>query len=180
MFEGYRRVQIVSQSLALLNQRYPTLLLVEDFVRFAELVMELPSGVSMYQNDIKQLQTRASNYILEQQSHLPPFSSFFQIEHTRKNLTIVLRHLRHDIYSMVKKLYEDSETKKVMNYITQGAPKHRTTGYYTGVLTKMTSLSEFATTQRKKIPKSVSREKMQWILLDSSKSTSRPRSQGSR
>ena len=166
-FEGYRRVQIVFQSLALLDQRYPAHLLIEDFVRFANLVDEFGSGVSWYQEEVVHLRNRASRYISEQQSQLPPFSSFSQIEQTRDSLKDVLRKLRQDIDRLVRKLCEDSETKKLMNCIELKAPEHLITGYYTGVLTKMVSLSEFASVGSSKSPRSVSREKMDWLLLDS-------------
>ena len=165
-FEGYRRVQIVSQSLALLDQRYPAFLLIEDFVRFADLVVEFANGVSTYQNDIAQIQHGASHYVSEQQSHLPPFSSFSQIEQRRESLTDVLRSLRQVIDSLVRKLCEDPDTKKLMACIWQNAPRSRITGYYTGVLMKMVSLSEFASTGGTKSPKSISREKMDCLLLD--------------
>ena len=170
LFEGYRRVQIVSQSLALLDQRFPALLLIEDFIRFAALVRDVPEGVSPYQDVIMQLQDRAEKYISDQRDSLPAFSSFSQIEQTRKSLTKVSQRLRQDIDSLIRRLCEDPDTKELMMYIREKRPKGHDSqmmGYYTGVLIRMVNLSEFEKTRMSKSPKSISREKMDWLLLDS-------------
>ena len=166
-FEGYRRVQIVAQSLALLDQRYPAIVLIEDFVRFADLVVEFANGVSPYQDEIVQVKKGASHYISEQQRHLPPLSSFSKIAQTRESLAGTLRSARQKVDSLLRKLCEDPATKELMAIIRRKAPMPRIIGYYTGVLMQMVSLSEFATISGNKSPKSTSREKMDWLLLDS-------------
>ena len=170
LFEGYRRVQIVSQSLTLLDQRFPTLLLIEDFVRFASLVQDVPDEISSYKDVIMQLQDQAEKYVSEQRENLPAFSSYSQVEQKRNNLMERSQRLRRDIDSLVRKLCEDPKTKELITYIKRKRPKGHNgqmLGYYTGVLTRMVSLSEFEKTRGSKSPKSVSREKMDWLLLDS-------------
>ena len=168
-FDGYRRVQIVSQSLALLDQRFPALSLIEDFVRFAGLVHDVPDGVSSYKDEIMQLHDRAMKYIWEQQNNVPAFSSFSHIEQMRKSLTKISQRLRLDIDFLVRKLCEDPETKQLMCYIKQKRTKDhdsQMTGYYIGVLTRMVSLSEYGKMRGNPSPKTFSGEKMDWQLFD--------------
>lgn len=169
-FEGYRRIQIISQSLALLDQRFPALQLIEDFVQFANLVHEVPEGVSSYKDEIMQLHDRAMRYIWEQQNNIPAFSSFSHLEQMRRSLTKVSQRLRQDVDFLVRRLCEDPDTKQLMSYIKEKREKDlngQVTGYYTGVLTRMVNLSEYAKRRGPPSPKSLSREKMEWLLLDS-------------
>ena len=119
IFEVYRRVQIVSQSLALLDTRFPALMLIEDFIRFADLVREVSPGVSPYEGEILDLSDRAQIYIREKQSNLPPFSSYSFIAQKQKGLTKASKYLRQDIDILVRKLCEDPSTADLMTLITQ-------------------------------------------------------------
>lgn len=122
IFEGYRRVQIVSQSIALLDQRFPALQLVGDFCHFAELVADVPHSISPYSNEIRMLHSRATKYILQQDGNFPAFSSFSHIEKLRKRLTLESLELRQDIDKLVRLLCEDPDTKDLVRYIKQSKP----------------------------------------------------------
>ena len=169
-FEGYRRVQIVAQSLSLLDLRFPALLLIKDFIHFALLVRGVPDGVSSYKDEILQLEDRAMKYIWDPQNNIPPFSSFAFIEEMKNSVTKVSQLLRRDIDSLVRKLCEDPDTKHMMFCIERNRLRdgeNQVTGYYIGVLTRMVALAEKATMRGNSSPKSASREKMEWLLLDS-------------
>ena len=185
LFEGYRRVQIVSQSLALFDVKFPALLLIEDYIRFADLVREVSCGVSPYEEEILELGERAATYIQEKQNNLAAFSSYAHIKRTREVLTKASRQLRRDIDILVRKLCEDPGTKDLIAMIQQsthdhfptalpliyltrvpGCPRGRMTGYFTGVLIRMVNLAEFAKDPQLRSPRTLSGEKMEWQLLD--------------
>lgn len=120
-FEGYRRIQIVSQPLALLDPMFPALQLIEDFVHFADLLDDVPLDISPYRGEINLLRQRAKMFILERDSDFPAFSSFSHIEQMRKRLTQGSLTLRHYIDILVMKLCNDPETKELVKYIKQSA-----------------------------------------------------------
>ena len=64
IFEGYKRVQLVSQPLDLLDVKYPALQLIEDFSRFAELLKGAPEDASVYLSDIRVLRECTSSFDL--------------------------------------------------------------------------------------------------------------------
>lgn len=97
LFEGYTRIQIVSQPLALLDSRFPALQLIEDFCRFAQLLQDVPPEISQYRSEIEDLHARASKFVSQRDSSFPAFSSFSQIEQMRTRLTIESLTLRHYI-----------------------------------------------------------------------------------
>lgn len=76
LYDSWRRVQIVEQSVALFDKRFPTVILLEDFARFAELVKLVPEDVSAYQADIEELGSRAVEYNRVKHQGLPAFASF--------------------------------------------------------------------------------------------------------
>lgn len=164
VFEGYRRVQLVSQSLDLLDGRYPALQLIEDFCRFGELLKGVADDTSPFIPDLRRLHARAVQHILQQRSSFPAFASFTQIERVRMRLDKESRTLRHEIDKLVQYLYNDRETEELMTYIKDTYPSENGRDYYTGVLTRMVGLSEFT---KSPSPKAKSTERMQWLLLDS-------------
>ena len=162
-FEGYRRVQLVSQPLDLLDGKYPALQLIEDFGRFAELLKGVPDDASIYLPDIRRLHSQAIQHILQQRSSFPAFASFSQIEQVRKQLVQASLDLRRDIDKLVLNLYNDPDTKDLMRYIKTKYSSDHGKDYYTGVLTRMTKLSDFTKAMS---PKVRSAERMQWLLID--------------
>ena len=164
MFQGYRRVQLVSQPLDLLDVKFPALQLIEDFSRFAELLKGVPEETSAFITDIRALRGRAVEHILEQRRNFPAFASFSQIEQVRKVLAKESLILRQDIDRLVQHLYNDSDTKELMSYIKDKYSSSHGKDYYTGVLTRMASSSEFTKSSGCKARSS---ERMQWLLLDS-------------
>ena len=163
-FHGYRRVQVVSQSLDLLDGRYPALQLIGDFCRFAELLKGVPDDTSAYIPDIRSLHTRAVQHILQQRSSFPDFASFSQIEQVRQLLSKESLDLRKSIDKLVEDLYNNSDTKLLIKYIKESYRSEHGTDYYTGVLTRMVSLSDFT---KSDTPRVRSAERMPWLLLDS-------------
>ena len=163
-FEGYRRVQLVSQPLDLLDAKYPAIQLIEDFGRFAELLKGVPDDASIYLPDIRRLHAQAVQHILQQRSSFPAFASFSQIEQVRNELVQESLDLRRDIDKLVLHLYNDPDTKELMKYIKTKYSSDHGKDYYTGVLTRMTNLSDFI---KSTSPKVRSTERMQWLLIDS-------------
>lgn len=119
LFDGYRRVQLVSQSLDLLDGKFPALQLIEDFCRFAELLKGVPEDTSAFVPEIRDLSARAVQHLLQQRSSFPAFSSFSQIEHVRRRLGQESLDLRKEIDKLVYNLYNDSDTKELMKYVKQ-------------------------------------------------------------
>ena len=163
MFEGYRRVQLVSQHLDLLNTRYPGLQLIEDFCRFAELLQGAPDHSSQFLTHIHFLHGRAIQHLLEQKSSFPAFASFSQVEQVRKESKLESLNLKSDIDRLVQDLYNDPDTKDLMKYIKKKYPSNHGKDYYTGVLTKMVNLSESTKISHAKVR---STERMEWRLSD--------------
>ena len=161
LFEGYRRVQLVSQPLDLLDARYPALQLIEDFCRFAELLKNIPDDVSAYIPDILNLHMRSVQHISKQQKSFPAFASFSQIEEAREHLAQESVALRRDIDKLIQNMYKDPDTKVLMRYVQKNYTSSRGKDYYTGVLTR---LSDFDKSDGTKVR---SAERMQWLLLDS-------------
>ncbi|MCJ1272603.1 hypothetical protein MMC21_000389 [Puttea exsequens] len=170
LFEGYRRVRVVSQSLDLLDGKYPALQLIEDFCRFAELVKGAEDNLSPFLPEIRDLHARSVQHILQQRSSFPAFASFAQIERVRKELAKDSVKLRRKIDLLVQSLCNDTQTKDLMRYIKDTYPSSHGKDYYTGVLTRMVSLLEFTKRSEFKnssIPRAKAAEQMQWSLLDS-------------
>lgn len=119
LFDGYRRVQLVSLSLDLLDGKFPALQLIEDFCRFAELVHGVPDDMSDFVPDIRDLRARAVQHLLQLRSSFPAFASFSQIAQVRRRLGQESLDLRKEIDKLVYNLYNDSDTRKLMKYIKQ-------------------------------------------------------------
>ena len=117
LFEGYRRIQLISQPLALLDPMFPALQLIEDFTHFADLLDDVPAEISPYRAEISLLHKRAKEFIRERDSDFPAFSSFSHIEQMRNRLTIESLTLRHYIDLIIKQLCNDPETKELVKYI---------------------------------------------------------------
>ena len=164
LFHGYRRVQVVAQSLDLLDARYPALQLIQDFCRFGELLKGVPEDTSAYIPDIRSLHARAVQHMLQQRSSFPAFASFWQIESVRGVLAEESLDLRKSIDLLVQELYNDQDTKALMGYMKDSYPSEHGRDYYTGVLTRMADLSDF---KKSSSPKVRSAEQMKWLLLDS-------------
>ena len=164
LFHGYRRVQVVAQSLDLLDARYPALQLIQDFCRFGELLKGVPEDTSAYIPDIRSLHARAVQHMLQQRSSFPAFASFWQIESVRGVLAKESLDLRKSIDLLVQELYNDQDTKALMRYMKDSYPSEHGRDYYTGVLTRMADLSDF---KKSSSPKVRSAEQMKWLLLDS-------------
>lgn len=119
LFDGYRRVQLVSQSLDLLDGQFPALQLIEDFCRFAELLEGVPVETSAFVPEIRNLRVRAVQHLLQQRSSFPAFASFSQIAQVRSRLGQDSIDLRKEIDKLVYNLYNDSDTKELMKYVKQ-------------------------------------------------------------
>ena len=119
LFDGYRRVQLVSQSLELLDERFPALRLIEDFCRFAVLLKGVPEETSAFVPDIDNLRIRAVQHLLQLRSSFPAFASFSQIAEARICQSQESLDLRKEIDKLVYNLYNDSGTKELMKYVKQ-------------------------------------------------------------
>lgn len=119
LFDGYRRVQLVSQSVDLLDGKFPALQLIEDFCRFVGLLEGVPDDMSNFVPEIRNLGARAVQHLAQQHSSSPPFASFSQIAQVRRRLGQESFDLRTKIDKLVYNLYNDSDTKKLMKYVKQ-------------------------------------------------------------
>ena len=164
IFQGYRRVQLISQPLDLLDVKFPALQLIDHFSRFAELLADVPEDTSPFIPEIRALRARAVEHILQQRGNFPAFASFSQIEQVRNSLAKESLNLRRDIDKLVQNLYNDSDTRKLMSYIKEKYPSSHGKDYYSGVLNGMTASSDFTKSNNAKAKSS---ERMQWLLLDS-------------
>ena len=117
--DGYRRVQLVSQSLNLLDEKFPALQLIEDFCRFAQLLKDVPDSMSAFVPEIGNLRVRAVEHLRQQHSSFPAFASFSQIAQVRQRLAQESLDLRKEIDKLVYNLYNDSDTKELMKYVKQ-------------------------------------------------------------
>ena len=122
LFDGYRRVQLVSQSLDLLDGKFPALQLIEDFCRFAELLKGVSADMSAFVPEIRTISARAVQHLLQQRKSFPAFASFSQITQVRSRLGQESIDLRKEIDTLVYNLYNDSDTKELMKYIKQSKP----------------------------------------------------------
>ena len=163
IFEGYKRVQLVSQPLELLDSKYPGLQLISDFIDFARLLKGAPADASAYLSTIRVLHGRAVQHKLVQCKSFPAFASFSQIEQVRNQLAQESIDLRRDIDALVQNLYNDPDTKELMRYIREKYPSNHARDYYTGVLARMGNEPNFNKAQN---ARARSAEPMQWLLLD--------------
>ena len=118
IFEGYRRVQIISQTMALLHNRYPALQLMQDFRNFAELLLEVPAKEWQYLPRIRELQWAASQHLL-QASRVPAFSTISHIDQSRQEMAEQTIRIRQDIDGLMDLMFDDQETRDIVNYIKQ-------------------------------------------------------------
>ena len=160
LFEGYRRVQLVSQSLDLLDARYPALQLIEDFCRFARLLQDVPDDASAYLPDILILHRRSVQHVTKQRESFPAFASFSQVEEAREYLAQESIALRRDIDKLIQNMYKDPDTKLLMSSVKENHPSNRGKDYYTGVLTRLSDFTKSGSTKVR------SAERMQWLLFD--------------
>ena len=119
--DGFRRVQLISQPLTLLDPLFPALQLIEDFTHFAGLLEDMPPHVSDYRDDIQQLNQRAQLFIRERDQPLPAFSSFSQIREKRQCLTVESQELRHCINMIIRTLCNDPDTAELVRFIKGSA-----------------------------------------------------------
>lgn len=116
IFQGYRRVQIISQTMALLHTRYPALQLMQDFRNFAELLLEVPADKWQYLPRIRGLQAAASHHLLLT-SRVPAFSTISHVEQSRRRTIEETVKIRGEIDGLMSLIFEDEETKEIVDYI---------------------------------------------------------------
>ena len=118
IFQGYRRVQIIAQTMALLHTRYPSLQLIQDFRNFAELLDGVPMSTWKLQTDIMALRTAAAQHLMRASS-VPAFSTIDQIEKARRNLGEETISIRERIDALMDTMFEHEESRDIVNYIKQ-------------------------------------------------------------
>ena len=126
MSDEWRRVQIISQSLSSLDRHFPTLLLIEDFARFAEIAKAARNDISDYQADIAELGHRATDFKCVNMAGVSPFASYVQIQRHRRTLTETSRGLRADIEILLRQLCQDPDTKHLMDDLQTREPGCKT------------------------------------------------------
>ena len=188
--DGYRRIQLVSQSSDLLNSIFPGLQLIEDFVHFAEMLEDIPLQINPHLPEIMDVKEEAKRYLLERDTRPRAFSSFSQMTELHQALTEDTKFMRQKIDSIIQSLCDDKGTPDLVNCIknseyclplalawtslTQPEPGNLTrTTYYAGVLNVMVNFSRFTKSSSPRRQISYSKEKMQWRLLDSSSTNRR-------
>lgn len=118
IFKGYRRVQIISQTMALLHTRYPALVLMQDFRNFAELLLEAPADRWEHLPRIRELQGAASQHLLRA-SRVPAFSTISHVDQSRRKLTEETISIREDIDGLMDLMFDNDETRDIVDYIKQ-------------------------------------------------------------
>ena len=118
IFHGYRRVQIIAQTMALLHTRYPSLQLIQDFRNFAELLDGVPTTSWQLLAEIMELRTAAARHLMRASS-VPAFSTITQIEKARRNLQEETISIRERIDALMDTMFEHEESRDIVNYIKQ-------------------------------------------------------------
>lgn len=116
IFGGYRRIQIIAQTMALLHSRYPSLQLIQDFRNFAELLMDARAPQWRLLPATMELRTLASQHLMRATS-FPAFSTISQIEQARKRLGKATNSLRERIDALFEAMWDDDETGEMVAYI---------------------------------------------------------------
>ena len=191
IFRGYRRVQIIAQTMALLHTRYPSLQLIQDFRNFAELLEGVPVDTWRLLPSIMELRTTASQHLIRATS-FPAFSTISQIEQARKRLTERTLSIRDRIDALMDAMFDDEDTWDIVEYMKQSKsklaqeylqpltlsfPEHptkRLVGYYTAMLIRRfhaSSSKAVLKVEEKNAGnasyKSRSAEQVQWRMFDS-------------
>ena len=117
--DEFRRVQVISQPLTLLDHLFPALKLIEDFTRFADLLDDFPAGLSEHLPHIQDLNGRAKNLLKERDAYSPAFASFLQIKQNRKRLIEESFELRRDINRAIRDICDDPDALKMMYNVVQ-------------------------------------------------------------
>ncbi|KAL8827615.1 MAG: hypothetical protein Q9191_003078 [Dirinaria sp. TL-2023a] len=124
IFQGYRRVQIIAQTMALLHTRYPSLQLIQDFRNFAELLDGVPMNTWQLLADIMELRTAAAQHLMRASS-VPAFSTIDQIEKARRDLGEETIDIRERVDALMSKMFEHEESRHIVNYIKQSMHSFR-------------------------------------------------------
>ena len=118
IFRGYRRVQIIAQTMALLHIRYPSLQLIQDFRSFADLLEDVSTDTWSLLPKIMELRTLAAQHLLRA-SKFPAFSTISQIEESRRKLNKETLDIRKKIDQLMEFMFDDEEARDIVNYIKQ-------------------------------------------------------------
>lgn len=119
IFKGYRRVQIIAQTMALLHTRYPSLQLIGDYRNFAELLDDVPRWKNwQILPEIMELRSVAAQHLM-QASWKPAFSTIEMIEQSRQNMAEQTISIRERIDALMDKMFEHEEMQDIVNYIKQ-------------------------------------------------------------
>ena len=118
IFEGYRRIQIISQTMALLHTRYPALQLMQDFRNLAELLLDVPAERWHYLPRIRELQAATSQHLLRN-NRVPVFSTIAQVEESRQRKAEDTIRIREDIDRLMNLMLEDEDSRDIVDYIKQ-------------------------------------------------------------
>ena len=116
IFKGYRRIQIISQTVALLHTRYPALQLLQDYRSFAELLLEVRMDQWQYLSRIRELQGVASQHLFRA-SRVAPFSTISHIDQKRRKMAAETIRIREEIDGLMDLLLLDDETGDIVSYI---------------------------------------------------------------
>ena len=90
----------------------------QDFRNFAELLLEVPPDKWQYLPRIRELQAAASQHLLLT-SRVPAFSTISDIEQSRRRTSEETVQIRRDIDDLINVMFEDEETKEIVDYIKQ-------------------------------------------------------------
>ena len=115
-FDGFRRVQVISQPLSFFQlSHYPQQQL-EAFRNFVELFEDASSDSLPFKIEMRQMYTRIKKHLL-QHRNVPPFSSFSQIKKWQKKLAEESTCLFEEVDQLFETLCDDPARILLTDYI---------------------------------------------------------------
>ena len=117
-FDGYRRVQVISQSISSFHtNRYPPGHF-EAFRSFVELFAGAPADQLPFHKEMQQVHKRILEYSIHY-NNMPPFSSFSRIKQWQQELAEELARLRQDVDQVFHGIYNSDKIMMLVQYLSK-------------------------------------------------------------
>lgn len=116
-FNGFRRVQVISQPLSLFQTNGISARHFEAFRSFCQLFELCSEGDLPYLAEMKEMQDRIWDYSL-QSYKTPQFSSFYRMKKWQKQRADELSLLTRDVDQLFKTICDDEDSVKLARYIS--------------------------------------------------------------
>lgn len=114
-FNGYRRVQVISQPLGVFQPLNLPPHHFEAFRNFVDLFRESSDDELPFLTEMREMQIRIDN-----SSKIPPFSSFSRMRQWQKQSAEELSRISHDVDQLFKLICSCEESIKLVDYIPKG------------------------------------------------------------